>query len=106
MRLALGLDIGPIPSIGQSPVAFFRFIVAPESAARLKTVSGVEELRDLAGVDDVVRTLEPGDSVNFRHSSWNEHALRIEGMVSSHDELLALIDEEIPLTLQLTWDVN
>ena len=106
MRLALGLDIGPIPSFGQSPVAFFRMIVAPESATRLGSVSGVEELHELAGVDEVRPNLQPGDAVDFRHSSLFENVLRVEGMVNSHAELLTLIDEVIPSTLHLTWDVS
>lgn len=106
VQLALGLDIGPIPTFGSSRIAYFRFIVAPESATRLKSLSGVEGLRNLAGVDEFVQKLQPGDVVNFRRSSWVEHALQIDGMVNSYAELLTLIDEEIPSTLQLTWDSN
>jgi hypothetical protein len=104
VQLALGLDIGPIPTFGPSPIAFFRFIVAPESATRLKMLNGVEGLRDLAGVDEFVQKLQPGDAVNFRRSSWAEHALQIDGMVNSYAELVALIDEEIPATLHLEWE--
>ena len=34
MRLALGQDIGPIHALPESPIAFFRMIVAPPAATR------------------------------------------------------------------------
>lgn len=104
MRLALGHDIGPIPAFATTPVAFFRLIVAPESAIRFVEVSGVEALRGLAGVDEVSVNLQPGQTLDYRHSSYLENALRVDGVVSGHAELLTLVDNTIPSTIHLTWD--
>ena len=103
-QLALGRDVGPIPTFERTPIAFFRFVVAPEAATRLKALSGVEGLRDLKGIDEFVQKLQPGAMVDSRRSTWDEHALQIDGLVNSYAELLTLIDEEIPATLKLAWD--
>jgi biotin carboxylase len=104
MRLALGLDIGPIPTFEMSPVAFFRWIVAPAWATRFVELSGVEALGNLTGVDEVHVNFQPGQTVDYRRGSWSESALQINGVVNDHSELLTLIDETIPSTIQLIWD--
>jgi biotin carboxylase len=104
MRLALGLDIGSIPTFEKSPVAFFLFLVPPTSATRFVESSGLEELSKLTGVDEVHLKLQPGQAVDYRHGSWTEHAVQIDGLVSDHAGLLRLTDEMIPPTLHLTWD--
>jgi biotin carboxylase len=103
MKLALGHDVGPVPEISRTPVAFFRFLVAPQSATALESVSGVKELKALAGVDGVTLNLQPGDPVYYQHSSFVENAMVITGMVQSHAELSSLINNEIESTVALTW---
>ena len=78
-------------------------IVAPQSATRLEAVEGVKELSSLPGVEEILVGVQPGDTVDFHHSSYREHALMISGMVESHAELTHLIHSEIETTLHLTW---
>jgi len=104
MRLALGREVGRVPGVGDSPVAYYRMIVPPVSATRFVEVTGVESLRRLAGVEDVQVNLRPGQSVDYRRGSWSQNALRIVGAVENHDDLSLLIDHEIPSALQLTWE--
>jgi biotin carboxylase len=103
IKLALGLEVGPVPELAKSPIAFFRMIVAPQSATRLEAVEGVKELSSLPGVEEILVGVQPGDTVDFHHSSYREHALMISGMVESHAELTHLIHSEIETTLHLTW---
>jgi biotin carboxylase len=104
MQLALGRDVGPVPALANSPIAFFRMIVAPTTATSLVSMDGVKELSSLDGVEDVQMNLRPGDPVDARHSSYLENALMISGAVESHDALSALVRERIESTLQLSWD--
>jgi biotin carboxylase len=103
VRLALGQDVGPIPAVGDSPIAYFRWIVAPLTATTVEAVDGVKELGELAGVDEVRLNRRPGDHVNPREGSPSDHVVRIDGMVASPAELSHLIFEEIAATLQITW---
>ena len=103
LRLALGLDVGPIPTFARSPISFLLLVVAPVSATSLVSVSGVDELRELAGVSEIRRKLLPGNAVSSRRSSWSDHAIRVDGIVDSYAELFSLIHEKIPSTLHLTW---
>jgi len=103
LRLALGLDVGPIPTFAPSPISFLLLVVAPVSATSLVSVSGVDELRELAGVSEIRRKLLPGNAVSSRRSSWSDHAIRVDGIVDSYAELFSLIHEKIPSTLHLTW---
>jgi biotin carboxylase len=103
VRLALGQDVGPIPAVGNSPIAYFRWIVAPPTATTVEAVHGVKELGALAGIDEVRLNRLPGDRVNPREGSPTDHVVRILGMVATPAELSHLIFEEIESTLQITW---
>ena len=104
VQLALGLDVGEIPTLGSSPVAFFRWIVPPPSARRLLSVAGVEEVAALPGVDAVRVNLRAGDSLDPRHSSQVGHVVRIDGCVNSHEELYRLVHEQISSVLRVEWE--
>jgi hypothetical protein len=103
VRLALGQDVGPIPAVADSPVAYFRWIVGPPTATTFEAVDGVKELGELAGIDEVRLNRLPGDRVNPREGSPTDHVVRILGLVATPAELSHLIFEEIPSTLQITW---
>jgi biotin carboxylase len=103
MKLALGQDIGPIPALAKSPVAFFRIIVAPQLAIALESVDGVSALNALPGIDDVRLNAQPGSALDSRTSSWVQNVLWITGMAASYAELDQLVNEQIASTLQLTW---
>jgi ATP-grasp domain len=103
VRLALGQDVGPIPAVGDSPIAYFRWIVAPPTATTVEAVYGVKELGALAGIDEVRLNRRPGDRVSSREGSPTDHVVRIVGLVATPAELSHLIFEEIASKLQITW---
>jgi biotin carboxylase len=103
LRLALGQEVGPIPQDETTPIAFFRLILAPVGATSLESVEGLDALRDLEGVDEVRLNRLPGESVDSRDSSLFSHAVRIDGLVDSHEQLDVLVNELIPSTLRVTW---
>jgi biotin carboxylase len=103
VRLALGQEVGPVPVLPDSRVAFYYFIVSPLSAVQVATISGLEELGTLPGIDGVRLNRPPGDAVDSRESSHQGHVIRIDGMVRSHAELFDLIDRRIPSTVHVTW---
>jgi biotin carboxylase len=103
VRLALGQDVGPIPAVGDSPIAYFRWIVAPPTATMVEAVDGVKELGELAGIDEVRLNRRPGDRVNPREGSPTDHVVRIIGLVATPAELSHLIFEKIDTTLRITW---
>ena len=102
VQLALGDDVGPVPVLADSPVAFFRWIVAPQSATAVEGMEGVDDLRALTGVEEVHVNRPSGSAVDAREGSPTGHVVKIDGLVHSHQELSAL-DQEIKSTLRLTW---
>ncbi len=103
MRLALGQEIGPIQALPDSPIAFFRMIVAPPAATKVETVEGLSEVSGLPGIDTVRVNRNPGDAVNSRESSHLGHVIWIDGMVQTHAELAHLICDQIPSLLRMTF---
>jgi biotin carboxylase len=103
VRLALGQDVGPVPIVTGSAVAFYYFIVSPLSAVQVATISGLEELGTLSGIDEVRLNRPPGAAVDSRESSHQGHVIRIDGVVRSHADLFDLIHRRVPSTVQLTW---
>jgi biotin carboxylase len=104
MKLALGHEIGPLPVFPASPVAFFRLLVAPVGATRVKDVEGVNEMAALPGVDEVKVNRRPGDAVDAMRSSQIQHVVRVDGMVGSHDKLFNLVHGQIASTVQVTFE--
>jgi hypothetical protein len=103
VRLALGQDVGPIPVLTDSKIAFYYFIVSPLLATQVESIEGVSELGALEGVDEVRLNRPAGDTVDSRESSHQGHVIRLDGMVGSHEELFDLIEQKIPSKLRLTW---
>jgi biotin carboxylase len=106
VRLALGQDMGPVPILTDSKIAFYYFIVSPPSAVQVATIKGLEDLGTLPGIDEVRLNRQPGDAVDSRESTHQGHVIRIDGMVGSHPELFELIDRRIPSTVRLTWNFS
>jgi hypothetical protein len=104
IRLALGHDVGPVPELPIGSVAFFRWIVAPQSATGLESMSSMDELSALTGIDEVYVNRRPGEAVDSREGSPRGHVVRIDGVVKSYDELSSLIYEQVESTLKFTWN--
>lgn len=104
IRLALAQGVRAMSSLSAAPVAFYRFIVAPVGARSVASVSGIEALGKLPGVESVRLNRAVGEAVDSTETSHLGHVVRIDGVAASHEALDTLINELIPATLQVTWN--
>lgn len=104
MRLALGLDVRPLPVLAPGPVSFTRFIVAPPTATRVVSIDGIHEVRELEGVDDVIVNRGVGASIDVQ-SGYLSHVLEIDGVAASHTDLLSLV-AKIDSSVRLQFDYD
>jgi biotin carboxylase len=104
MKLALGHDVGPLPAITGTPIAFYRFLVAPVGATHIRAIEGADRLAALPGVDQVQVNRRPGDPVDAMKSSHAQHVVRVDGSVDSHAELADLVHGQISSTVRLTFE--
>jgi biotin carboxylase len=104
MRLALGLDVGPLPAFNTGAVSFARFIVSPPTATRVTTIDGLREVRELEGVDEVRVNLNPGETIDLQRG-YLSHVLQVNGTAPSHAELISLVSK-IDSSLQLRFDYD
>jgi predicted ATP-grasp superfamily ATP-dependent carboligase len=105
MKLALGQQVGDWPHNPDTRVSYFHFIVAPEGATGVESVTGVSELsasKDELGIDRVEFNLLPGDPLSLQKSSFVTHVLRVEGVAASHEEMSQTITK-IDEILKVTW---
>jgi hypothetical protein len=93
MRLALGKDLEPIPIFSWSPIAYYLYILPPPLATAVESVTGVQELRKMAGVDEAHFNRRPGDAVSSQESGHLGYVIRIDGMADSHAELAVLYEQ-------------
>jgi biotin carboxylase len=105
MKLALGQDVGSLPTFDASTVGFFYFLVAPQNATTFEGLAGLDELNVLKSqlnIDEIHVNVQPGEAVSTQKTSFTAYVLRIDGVALSHRELtktLAVIDK----TLTATW---
>lgn len=87
LRLALGArpDLAPLPPA--DGVAFVFLRQAPQRLQRITTVDGLDALRALPGVDQVILNRGPGADVDWR-AGTEEHVFAAEGLVPDHVTLL------------------
>jgi biotin carboxylase len=91
MRLALGETVvleGPLPS---SRVAYLMYVQAPPQLTRVTAVEGLDEVRALPGVVDVVLRRGAGERIDWREGNHG-HVLSVFGTVPDHDALRATLD--------------
>jgi hypothetical protein len=108
MKLALGIEVGTFPALNEGSISFFYFAVAPESATSLETISGISELDEMKrqfGIDEIYLNVRPGAAVSIQQTSFEAYVVRIDGMVSSHQELAATLIK-IEETLKMTWTLS
>jgi biotin carboxylase len=102
IRLALSLDVGPIADLPSSPVAYFRWILAPAYARTLRQVRGLDEVRALPGVNGLHLNRQPGDRLDAREGGTFGHVVALHGRVADHQALGALL-AAVESKLQLTY---
>ena len=89
MRLALGerIVIAAMPQC--TGVVYVLYSHAPVTMRRIVAVDGLELLRSDPSVRQVLLNRGPGSEVDWHDGNWG-HVLSVHGVVSSHEELLAL----------------
>jgi biotin carboxylase len=86
MRVALGEPVvrSPIPC---ARVGWCLMFQAPTSARRVVSISGLERLAELPGVNEVFVNRSPGDPVNWRDGT-RQYIYSVFGVSADYDELL------------------
>jgi len=90
MRLALGEAIETDGPLHCDRVAYLLYVQAPPELRVVTAIEGLDELRALDGVDEVVLRRGPGEPVNWREGNHG-HVLSVFGTVSDHDELRSVM---------------
>jgi len=99
MRLALGEPVvcdGPMPT---RCVAYLLYVQAPPALRVVTAVDGVDELRALDGVEEVILRRGPGARVDWREGNHG-HVLSVFGTVADHAALRAQL-ERIASTVRI-----
>jgi biotin carboxylase len=101
-QVALGVDVGVLPEVNPSSIAFYRLLVGPIGATKVTAVEHLDDVRTMPGVEEVHLNKQPGDQVNARTSAYIDNTVRVDGLVHSYEELLDLMDG-IDATLTLSF---
>jgi biotin carboxylase len=92
MQLALGEHV---PCEGLRPcerLAFLFYVHAPQEVRVVTTLEGIDELRDLAGVEEVVLRRGPGQAIDWREGNHG-YVLSVFGTTDDHDGLRRVHDQ-------------
>jgi hypothetical protein len=90
MRVALSEPIVFKELPACSKLGYVLHYFAPKNVRRITAVSGLEALRELSGVDEVILNRGPGRSVDWHEGSFG-HVFSVAGSVHGHDELRELL---------------
>jgi biotin carboxylase len=92
MRLALGEDVvldGPLPT---ERVAYLMYVQAPTELSEITSVDGLDRVRALDGVREVVLRRGAGERIDWREGNHG-HVLSVFGTVPDHDALRRVLDD-------------
>jgi len=86
MRLALGeaVEIPAMPHC--DALAYLFYVQAPVEFERVTALEGLSELREVAGVDEVILNRGPGERVDWREGNHG-HVFSVFGTAADHDQL-------------------
>ncbi len=90
LRLAVGERVGLQGLVSCSRVAYLLYVFPETELDTIDTVDGLQDLRQLQGVDELVLVRGPGQRIDWREGS-EAHVFHFAGTVSDHDELRGLI---------------
>jgi hypothetical protein len=102
LQVALGVDVGVLPSVNASSIGFYRLLVGPIGATKVEAVEHLDEVGAISGVEEVSMNKRPGDEINARQSAFMDNTVRVDGLVHSYEELLDVM-ERIDATLTLSF---
>ncbi len=97
LQLAMRLALGDLPEFlperpPTSRVAYLMYVHAPAELRLVTSVDGIDDVRALPGVDEVVLRRGPGEHVDWREGNHG-HVASVFGTVADHDELRAVISK-------------
>jgi biotin carboxylase len=90
LRLAMELALG-LPSLVQpcySRIGWWRALTPPVSANRIETITGLEELKHLPGVDHVIVNRGAGEAVDWRQG-YRDFVVQVYGSGRDYEEVAA-----------------
>jgi biotin carboxylase len=99
MELALGVPPANVPQ-NYAKVGWQRIAPPPVSADRVGTITGLESLKDLPGVDSVTINHKEGETVDYRLGR-RDFLYQVYGAADDYDELesqLALVARAVSVT--------
>jgi len=91
MRLSLGESIAVDELPHCNCLAYLFYVQAPAAMRRVVAVEGLDELRDVPGVDAIVLNRGPGQAVDWREGNHG-HVFSVFGTAADHDELRKVND--------------
>lgn len=100
MELALGVPEATEFPLQCSRIGWQRTIPPPVSADRVDSISGVDRLRNLPGIDQVTINRAAGDPVDWRRG-LQDYVFQAYGSASDYDEILtqwAMMDEAVNIS--------
>jgi biotin carboxylase len=97
LRLALGEHIVFERTPKPSRTAYLLYVHAPAWMRTVRSIDGLERLRSLPDVSEVIINRGPGQQVHWRFGNHG-HVFSVRGSVAGHDELLRVthvIEDEV-----------
>jgi biotin carboxylase len=104
LQLAMRLALGDLPEFLAEPpqtdrVAYLLYVHAPAELQLVTSIDGLDDVRALRGVDEVVLRRGPGTHVDWREGNHG-HVASVFGTVADHDEL-RVVTSQIASTLRI-----
>jgi hypothetical protein len=90
LRLAVGDPVGLTGPVACSRVGYLLYVFPLTDLDYIDSVDGLTQLREIAGVDEIVLVRGPGQRIDWREGS-EAHVFHLTGTTADHDELLRLI---------------
>ena len=99
MRLALGEQVACEGLRACDRLAFLFYVHAPQEVRVVTAIEGIDELREVRGVQEVVLRRGPGQSIDWREGNHG-HVLSVFGTADDHDDLRR-VSRQVAATLRI-----
>jgi glutathione synthase/RimK-type ligase-like ATP-grasp enzyme len=96
LRLAVGDPVGLQGPVACSRIGYLLYVFPETDVECIDSVEGLDELRKVDGVDEIVLVRGPGQRIDWREGS-EAHVFHLTGTTRDFDELQRLIDATVSL---------
>ena len=96
LRLAVGDPVGLKGPVACSRIGYLLYVFPETDVEWIDSVEGLNNLRAIEGVDEIVLVRGPGQRIDWREGS-EAHVFHLTGTTSDHDELRRLIEATVTL---------